>query len=299
MESVQLNFSESNIGVLNFVLAIIMFGVALEIRVEDFRQLLRNPRAAALGLIAQFFLLPLFTFALVWLLEPPPQLALGMILVAACPGGNISNFIAHLSRGNTALSVSLTAAGTFLALFLTPLNFNLWGSLYEPTSLLMRTVSLDWRDVFNTIILIAGIPLAIGMIIQHRKPKWATAASQRLKPLSILAFLGFVGVAFYNNQHIFLEYIEDVFFLVLAHNLVALSTGFLTARWGGLPLRDQKTIAIETGIQNSGLGLALLFTFFTGMGGAALVAAWWGIWHIVSGLTLGFYWSRSSLAQPA
>lgn len=292
IDTIRLNFDPDSLWILNICLAIMMFGVALDLKTDDFKSLLYRPKASFVGLFSQFILLPALTYVLVILLRPEPSLALGLILVAACPGGNISNMITHLAKGNTALSVSLTAAGTFLSILMTPLNLQLWASLYKPTSALLREVSLDPIDVIQAIVVLAGIPLTAGMLVKHYKSSLASTLSKYIKPISILIFVAFVILAFANNYRHFIAYIDLVFFLVLLHNAIALSGGFLLAHLSKLTITDQKTIAIETGIQNSGLGLFLIFSFFDGMGGMALVAAWWGIWHIISGLSISFYWSK-------
>ena len=128
--------------VLNLALAVVMFGVALGITVMDFKQLFRSPKILLVGVLSQFILLPLITFIFVLCIKPQPSIALGMIMVAACPGGNISNFMTHLAKGNTALSVSLTAMATAMAVFMTPFNFQFYGSLYQPTAQLLKTVEL-------------------------------------------------------------------------------------------------------------------------------------------------------------
>jgi BASS family bile acid:Na+ symporter len=243
--------------------------------------------------------LPALTFALILLLQPTPSIALGMIMVAACPGGNISNFMTHLSGGNTALSVSLTAFATIAAIFLTPFNLQFWGSLYPPTAAILKTVSINPLDIFKTIALILGLPLILGMWYRSYNPEIAKRLAKWLKPISILIFVGFVVVAFSLNLDIFLRVIHLVVLIVLIHNAVALSSGYLLARMFRLPLEDQKTLSIETGIQNSGLGLLLIFTFFEGLGGMAIVAAWWGIWHILSGLTISWLWSGKPLLKTS
>lgn len=270
-----------------------MFGVALDIKLGDFRKIFYTPKSALIGLFTQFILLPALTFVLVIVIEPAPSIALGMMLVAACPGGNISNFMTHLARGNTALSVSLTSLGTILAIFMTPFNLQFWASLYGPTSNLLHEVSLDVWDVFKTIAVLIGIPLILGMYVAQRFPEFAQKLSKTVKPISILIFGAFVVLAFANNIDAFMEYIHRVVLLVFLHNLVALSAGFYTGKIFGLQFNTCKTLAIETGIQNSGLGLILIFSFFSGLGGMAIVAAWWGIWHIISGLSLASYWARS------
>jgi bile acid:Na+ symporter, BASS family len=299
LDAITLNFSQDSLWILNIVLAFLMFGVSLELKVADFKRLADSPTASLVGILSQFLLLPVFTFLLIWLIRPQPSIALGMMLVAACPGGNISNFLTHMARGNTALSVSLTAVGTALAVFTTPLHLSLWASLYPPTSGLLKEISLDAWEMIQTIITLAGIPLALGMMTSHFFPAFAQKISGYLKPLSIIIFILFVLLAFSNNLNHFMNHVHRVVLLVFAHNAVALLTGYWAARWAGLSYSDQKTIAIETGIQNSGLGLILIFRFFDGMGGMAIVAAWWGIWHIVSGLSLAFYWSRQRASQAA
>lgn len=273
-----------------------MFGIALDIKWDDFKKVLINPKATWVGLLLQFILLPASTFVLVWIIEPAPSIALGMMLVAACPGGNISNFMTHMSKGNTALSVSLTSIGTILAIFTTPLNLQIWASLYPPTAAILHEVSLDLSDVFKTIALLIGIPLVLGITMSQKFPSIASRLSKQVKPFSIFIFALFVIVAFANNVDSFLEFIHLVIIIVFIHNLTALLLGYSVAKFFGLSLENRKTLAIETGIQNSGLGLILIFGFFQGLGGMAIVAAWWGIWHIISGLTLATYWSRQATA---
>jgi bile acid:Na+ symporter, BASS family len=291
IDEIHLNFNQNNLWTLNICLAFIMFGVALELKVEDFKRIAKSPKASFVGLASQFIFLPFVTFLLVLVLRPQPSIALGMMLVAACPGGNISNFLTHLSKGNTALSVTLTAIGTVLAIVMTPFNFALWASLYGPTSSLLKEVQLNAVDLFESILLLAGLPLAIGMIFTHYFSDLAAKVSKGVKPLSIIIFVAFIVLAFANNVDHFMSHIHMVVIIVFVHNAVALLTGYFSARIFSLSLADQKSITIETGIQNSGLGLFLIFSFFNGLGGMAFVAAWWGIWHIVSGLIIATYWS--------
>lgn len=292
LDAVRLNFSQGDLLLLNLALALIMYGVALDLRWSDFKYLIQHPKAFFLGVFSQFLALPFLTWILITLLNPPPSVALGMFLVAACPGGNVSNFLTNLSKGNTALSVSLTAFSSVSAIFLTPLNFALWAGFYPPTSLLLKEISLDISEVFFTIGIILGIPLILGILTRQKLPDFSAKASKILKPLSILIFAAFVILAFSGNFELFTQYIGMIFFWVLMHNFVALGAGFLTAKVGRLPLADIKTITIETGIQNSGLGLVLIFTYFEGLGGMAIITAWWGIWHLISGMTVASLWKN-------
>lgn len=291
IDSIQLNFDQNGLFVLNICLAVVMFGVALGLSLQDFRNIIKAPKPALAGIVSQFLLLPLLTFILVLIIKPAPSLALGMILLAACPGGNISNFMSQLAGGNSALSVTLTAFSTALAIIFTPLNLQFWGSLYPPALAILQKVSIDPLQVFKTILLILGVPLIAGMLMNRWKPGLSKVLSRILKPLSIAIFIGLVIVAFSKNTDIFTQHIHHVVFIVFIHNAVALSSGFFLGKVNGLARQDCRTLAIETGIQNSGLGLLLIFSFFEGLGGMALIAGWWSIWHIVAGLSLAFFWN--------
>lgn len=296
IDSIRINFNQDSLWLLNVCLALVMLGIALDLKTDDFRLILKAPRATIIGLVSQFFLLPALTYLLILAIEPAPSIALGMIMVAACPGGNISNFLAHLAKGNTALSVTLTAFGTVIAIVMTPVNLQLWGSLYSPTANILQEVSVDGWDMLRALILLAGLPLVAGMLVRYYKPGIASRLSKKLKPVSLIIFILFLIAALANNLDNFLNSVGTVFLLVLVHNGIALVSGFYFAKIFALDFRDQKSVAIETGIQNSGLGLILIFTFFDGLGGMALIAAWWGIWHVVSGLAIAFYWSRFSVS---
>ncbi|WP_250434208.1 bile acid:sodium symporter family protein [Hanstruepera flava] len=299
LDEVQINFDSNNLWILNIALAVVMFGVALGITADDFRALFKKPKLVFVGILSQFVLLPLVTFFFVLIVQPQASIALGMMMVAACPGGNISNFMTHLANGNTALSVSLTAFSTFLAVVMTPVNFQFYGNMYQPTAELLQYVALSPIDLVKLVVLILGIPLLFGMLVRYRFPNFAIKTSKLLKPFSILIFVAIVIMAFMNNLDVFNNYIHHVLVLGVSHNVVAILLGLLVAKAFRLSFKNQKTIAIETGIQNSGLGLLLIFTFFNGLGGMAIMAAFWGIWHIISGLVLAYFWSVKSHKKHA
>ncbi len=298
IDQIRLNFSPESLLALNISLGFIMFGVALELRWADFKALLKNPKPILVGAGSQFLLLPMLTFGLVYVINPEPGMALGMILVAACPGGNVSNFMSLYARGNAALSVSLTALATILAIFMTPFNLAFWGGMYAPTAALMQEVSLDVWDMVKTVGTLLGIPLLLGMLLTQYFPRISNRLQRPIRVLSIFIFAGIVGLAFYKNVDLFVEHIHLVFLLVLIHNAVALASGYGWASLFRLGYPERKSLSIETGIQNSGLGLILIFSFFDGLGGMAIVAAWWGIWHIIAGLSVASFWRRTSAASP-
>ena len=187
------------------------------------------------------------------------------------------------------MSVSLTAIATLLAVVMTPLNLAFWGNLYEPTSVILKSVSVEPIEMVKLVGLILGVPLVLGMFIREKFPLFSQRTSLVMKKLSLLFFIALIFLALGNNLEAFERYVMEVFWLVLLHNFVAFATGFSLAKWWGLSWKDTKTITIETGIQNSGLGLLLIFTFFDGLGGMAILTAFWGIWHLISGLLLGTF----------
>ena len=302
LDNLHLNFSEGGLLILNFTLFFIMFGVALEIKIPQIKEVFTKPKSAIIGFLSQFFALPALTFLLVWLLgnRLTPGVALGMILVAACPGGNISNFISTHANGNPALSVSLTGIATLAAIVLTPVNFGFWGKLYSTTTPLLVPIEIDPFEMFKTVLLLLGIPIILGMIFNKKYPVATSKIKKPIKILSILIFIAYVIIAFAKNFDHFLHYIHFIFMLVLIHNALALLTGYSLATIFKINRKNRRTISIETGIQNSGLALVLIFNpkIFPpelGTGGMAIIAAWWGVWHIISGLVISSLWSLKPL----
>lgn len=310
LDHVRLNFSPTGLLALNITIAFIMFGVALDIKLQHFKDVIMKPKSAVVGVISQFVLLPAVTFAFVFLLNPTPTVALGMILIAACPGGNISNFMSALAKGNVALSVSLTAVATLAATFMTPLNFALWGKLfinhYNATGAgnYLVPIEIDLFQMIQTVVILLGIPVIVGLLVSHYFPRLTNKIKKPIRQASIIIFIGFVIILLSANFNHFLHYIHLVFLIVLIHNGLALITGYSVSSLLKLPRIDRRSITIETGIQNSGLALVLMFNpkIFPPeleLGGMTIIAAWWGVWHIISGLIIATIWSRKSLHQPA
>ncbi len=295
LDQVRLNFNPQGLFAINAAIGLMMLGVALELKLDDFKRILIAPKAPGIGLGAQFIFLPAFTFLLTLILRPPPSIALGMILVAACPGGNLSNIITYLARGNCAVSVSMTAVSTLAAIIMTPFNLTLWGNLNPGTARILQAVHLSPVDVFMTVFIILGIPLGIGMLISRSFPALVDKIRRPFKIFSLIFFIGIVTAALAVNWQNFINYIGLVFIGVLIHNALALNLGYWTGRLFRLSERDNRAVSIEVGIQNSGLGLVLVFNFFEGLGGMAIIVAWWGIWHIIAGLITAFIFSRRPL----
>ncbi|MGM9786855.1 MAG: bile acid:sodium symporter family protein [Candidatus Cryptobacteroides sp.] len=301
LDSIKVNMNTAGMNVINIVLAFVMFGVALGIKPETFLDVVRKPKSFILGVICQMILLPGFTFLLTLAMQDfiSPMIGLGMILVASCPGGNISNFITSLSRGNTELSVSLTAVNTAACIFTTPANFAFWGNMFLRYSGItgdLPELAIPFWEIFKTIVILLGVPILLGVLCRRYLPKVTAKIQKPLQYLSVIFFILMVVLAFSNNIDAFMKCIKYIFFIVLIHNLIALGIGFLTGSAFKVHYKDRRTLTIETGIQNSGLGLVLLFNpaifgpEWASNGGMLVITAWWGVWHIISGLALAFLW---------
>lgn len=310
LNSVSINFGSGGMTIVNILLAVIMFGVALGIRWEMFKEVFKKPKSVIIGLILQWFGLPFITFLLVLILNRwiTPMVALGMILVASCPGGNISNFMSSFSKGNVELSVSMTAITTAFATIITPFNFFLWGNMYYRAISIAGDVPklvIPFVPMFVQVLILLGIPIVLGMLFAHYFPKITSKIIKPFQVISLLFFILMVVFAFKQNFQIFIDNIIFIFFIVLIHNACALALGYGGSSIFKLPPRDRRSITIEVGIQNSGLGLVLLFNpaifppeiWHGHYGGMLFVTAWWGIWHIISGITVSSIFRKHKLPE--
>ena len=290
VDEISIAFDESSMIVLRIVIASILFGIALDTRVSDFRAAIKRPGAIGIALLAQFLVLPALTFLLTLALDVRGSVALGMILVACCPPGNVSNIVTHQARGDVALSVSMTAVANLLSIVVMPLNFAFWGSLHPTGGEMMRTIELDALDMLAEVFLVIGVPFLLGIAIAYRWPAVSSRAGRIVGPFGFLALGGLILVSVANNWALFVAWIGVVAIAVALHDALALGLGYGIARAFRLPLPMVKAMTFEVGIRNAGLGLLLVFAFFNGLGGMALVAAWWGIWDIIAALTLARIW---------
>lgn len=283
LDQLHVAFDANGLAALQIALGFVMFGVALDLHPSDFQQLARDPRAPLVGLVCQFLILPALACGLALTISSSPSMALGLMLVAACPGGNVSNFLTQLSGGKLSVSVGMTAVSTLLAVISTPFNISFWGTRSDYTASLVRSVALDPLDMLKSVAVLLLLPVALGMTVAHLAPKPTQRLSGAMKALSSVFFAIVVAVAVVNNLDIFAEGVRWVFLPVAALHAVAFSLGYGASWLTGLEEGSRRAVAFEVGIQNSGLGLVLVFSFFDGLGGMAVVAAWWGIWHILAG----------------
>lgn len=276
-------------------LMLVMFSVALGLRVDDFRFLIDKPILFLGGVFAQVFVLPLVTWALIQMLSPPASVALGMIVVACCPGGAVSNLMTYLSRGNVAASVALTATSSLLAAILTPASILFWSHSYEPTSTLLKTLDVSPFVFLTQTTLLLALPLLLGMIVAARAPDVAARIKRHATLLGTSVLVGVViyGIVYFSD--ILIPVLSVIGIIVLLHNAVAFATGVAAGLVLSGMTATRRALTFEIGIQNSGLALVILLSQLQGLGGAAAVAALWGVWHLIAGgLIVGLFrtWDR-------
>ncbi len=291
IDEVQLNFSPQTLNVLNIILGLIVFGVALDIKVQDFKTLVKSPKPFIIGAASQFILFPFIAFLEVYFLHPQPSIALGILLVGACPGGNISNFMTQHANGNIALSIAMSAFSTALATIMTPFNVSLYAGQLDSTRSLMQDLSLNPYDMFYLIAVLMLIPMSLGMYVSYKFPAFAIKLKRIMKIASLTFFVGFLVFAFIINFKYISQLKGVASISVILLNFLGFTLGYLFAKSWKLNEKDSRAVSIETGIQNSGLALILIFNFFDGLGGMAVIAAFWGIWHIFAGLVLSTFWA--------
>lgn len=298
IDSAALNTSDGMLILLSAVIAVIMFGIALEMKPDDFRAVAHMPKAMAVGIAAQFICLPAITFALTMILNFRPSIALGMILVACCPPGNISNILVYRARGNVALSLSMTAISNFLAIFLMPLNIAFWGGLHPEASQILREIDVNALELLADIVLLIGVPLSLGLFISSKRPEFARKVQPLVKKFSMIFLVLFILGALFSNISVFINYIALVAFAVFIHDTLALSLGYGIAATFKVSEPNRRAITFEVGVRNAALGLGIALSIFEGLGGVAIVAAWWGVWDLIAGLGLSSWWAKKPTGDP-
>ncbi len=265
------------------LLGIVMFGMGLTLSPPDFKILGRHPKAVLAGVVAQFVIMPLTAYALAVGFNLPPEIAVGVILVGACPGGTASNVMTYLARGNVALSVAVTSITTLLAPVLTPAIFYLLAN--------------QWLDIsagamFGSIAKMVLLPIVLGVAAHLLFRKQTEAAVGVLPLVSVVASVLIIGAVVGASKPKILESGLLILGVVILHNGIGYLLGFLAAKLCKLPFDAQKTLAIEVGMQNSGLGAALASAYFTPL--AAVPSAIFSVWHNISGSLLASYWAAKA-----
>jgi BASS family bile acid:Na+ symporter len=297
IDALKITFDAQSLKIMNFAIAFVMLGVALDMKFEDFKRICYSPKGPVIGLICQFLILPAVAFGIISVLNPQPSIGLGILLVSCCPGGNLSNFLTKVAGGNTALSVTMSSVSTMLSVIMTPLNFTFWASQHEGMNALVQSISINPFEMFKTIMLILIVPTIIGMLIASKFENVKEKLTKVCNIFSTVLFAAIIVGGLYKNAPYIKYLFSSAILIVFLTNSAGLLLGYNMARLAGLPKRDAKAVSIEVGIQNAGFGLILIFNFFGGLGGMALITACWGIWHMISGSILALYWGRSNARE--
>jgi BASS family bile acid:Na+ symporter len=276
--------------ILSLVLATMVFSVALELRVADFTRVAQTPRAVVAGLVPQFLLLPGATWLATLALDLPPNIEAAMILVACCPGGSLSNVITHHGRGNTALSVSVSAVAALMALVLTPLNFTWMVASNPATAGWLKQLDIDASAIWWSLLALLAVPMTLGLLFSHRWPALTARIQKPLATFSLVALLAFIVLGLVRERQLLNAQILPQLLIVVLHNAAGLALGWMAAMAFRVVERDRRAIMIEGGMQNSGLALGIIAVQFNADLGMVIIASLWGMWHIVSGLTLATLW---------
>ena len=284
------------IGV-SLALMLVMFSVALGLRVDDFRFLLERPLLFLGGVASQVLVLPLVTFLLILAMSPAPSIALGMIVVACCPGGAVSNLLTYLSRGNVAVSVALTATSSLLAAILTPASILFWSHSYEPTSTLLKSLEVSPYVFLAQTTFLLAVPLVLGMVVAAKAPDVAKKIRKRATLLGASVLIGVIIYGIVYFYPVLISALPLLGTVVVVHNAVAFATGAAAGRVLSPTRATRRALTFELGIQNAGLALVILLSQLKGLGGAAAIAAVWGVWDLIAGGTIAAFFRAMDKAK--
>ncbi|MCQ9616571.1 bile acid:sodium symporter family protein [Paenalcaligenes niemegkensis] len=263
------------------LLGLIMFGMGLTISKSDFAEVFKRPVNVLIGVLGQFIIMPALAWLLATMLNLPPEVAVGVILVGCCPGGTASNVMTYLARGDIALSVAITSVTTLLAPIVTPALIYLLASQW---------IEVSASAMFWSIVQVVILPILLGMIVQMVLGERVKAGVQVLPLVSVVAIVAIVAAVVALNQERIATTGLQIFMVVVLHNGLGLLLGYLVAKACGLNLAQRKTMSIEVGMQNSGLGVALATAHFSPL--AAVPSAIFSVWHNISGPIIATIYQR-------
>lgn len=268
------------------LLGIIMFGMGLTLKLSDFKIVFKQPIPVIIGVLAQFIIMPLVAFILAKLLNLPPEIAAGLVLVGACPGGTASNVMVYIAKGDLPLSVAMTSISTLLAPILTPAILLVLAGQWLP---------VDPMSMFLSIVKMIIIPIGLGIIVNAIFPRAVEKSTTALPLVSVVAIVAIVAAVVSQNHDTLATSGLLIFTAVMLHNVFGLLLGYIAAMITGLDETRRRAISIEVGMQNSGLGASLASVYFTPL--AALPSAIFSVWHNISGPIIASYWSQRTVKK--
>lgn len=299
IDSVRLELGGGIHIAIKVLIAIFLFGVALDTRISDLAEVVRRPWPVAACLLAQYVLVPASTLLLLAALDLQASVALGMLFVVCCPSGNLSNLLTHRAHGDVTLSVSLTTVSNAVAIVATPAAFAFWGGLHPDVADLLRDIHLDPGDMAVEIGLLIAAPFAGGALVAHRWPGFARQARRPVETGTLVLLMLLIVGALAGRAGLFVATIGAIAVGVVVQNLFSLLLGYGAGRAGRQPPARVRAMTFELGIRNTGLALVLVLAYFDGLGGAVVVVAFWGLWDVLTGLVLSTWWKHRGAERGA
>ncbi len=272
----------------NILLGIVMFGMGMTLKLSDFKVVFTKPKAVIVGILSQFVIMPVLAFVLAFAFQLPAELAVGVILVGSCPGGTSSNVMTYLAKGDVALSVGMTACTTIMAPIVTPLLVLLFAG---------QTVDVDVLEMFLSIVQVVLVPIAAGFLINYFFEKVAAACASVLPLVSVVGISLIIMAVVAANQAKLLTVGPLIILVVMLHNVLGYTFGYLVGRALRLTKEQMRTLSIEVGMQNSGLATSLATTHFAQYPLATIPGAVFSVWHNVSGAILANFFARHSVPE--
>lgn len=294
LDALRLSLGEGPQTAIKVLIAVFLLGIALDTRLGDLRAVLRRPFVLVVGLAAQFAVLPAATLLLCRALDVGGSVALGMLLIACCPAGNLSNLLTHRAHGDVALSIALTTCSNLVAVLATPVAFGFWAGRYPAADVLLHDIRLDPAEMGVEVAVLIGLPFALGVAVAARRPDLAARLRRPVEVAVLVVLLLVVVAGLAARGGVILDHVSEVALPAIVQNAVVLLIGYAVGRVLLLPPAGVRAMTFEMGVRNTALGLVLALAYFDQLGGVALVVAFWGLWDVLTGLTLSTLWRRSA-----
>lgn len=294
IDQAQFNFSPTAGLAVAVMVGFLVFAVALDLTWEQFRRVLKKPKAPGIGLVAQYVILPAVAFGIGLLLAATPSIALGLLLVTCCPAGALSNYLTGVARGNVATSVSMTAISTLFSIILTPLLFGFWASMNPDTAALLQQIRIDPRRIITVLLIMLIVPVTAGMFIRARRPDTADRIRLWTRRIAGGVFAIVVAILILGNIDVLGNFAREALPPVLVTFAIAVALGWGLARVSGLMAPDRRAVTIEVAFQNVALAIGMAVAFFQSLAGVAITAILWGVVHLSFGFVLVAAFMRMS-----
>lgn len=286
------NFSPRAGLVVAAMVGFLVFAVALDLTWDQFRGVLKRPKAPGVGLLAQYLILPAAAFGIGKLMAATPSIALGLLLVACCPAGALSNYLTGVARGSVATSVSMTAISTLSSIVVTPLLFAFWASMSPETRAVIERIEIEPVRVVMVLLIMLVVPVTAGMLIRAGNPATADRIRPWVRRIAGLVFAVVVAILLLGNIGVLASFASIALPPVLVTFTVAVLLGWGLARVSGLVAADRRAVTLEVAFQNVALAIGLAVAFFPELAGVAITSILWGVVHLTIGFAIAAAWMR-------